>query len=88
MNTELFLFWQTTDKHSSFNGLIQEDIDLSDIYLAVLGILAKLVWSILSFKNGSFEKYSAFGFSYFCVVRENLRGLRENLKHKKTNFSW
>jgi hypothetical protein len=25
-----------TDKHSSFDGLIQEDIDLSDIYLAVL----------------------------------------------------
>ena len=23
------------DKHSSFDGLIQEDIDLSDIYLAV-----------------------------------------------------
>ena len=36
MNTELFLFWQTTDKHSSFNGLIQEDIDLSDIYYAVI----------------------------------------------------
>ena len=27
--------WKSTDKHSSFNGLIQEDIDLSDIYLAV-----------------------------------------------------
>ena len=24
-----------TDKHLSFDGLIQEDIDLSDIYLAV-----------------------------------------------------
>ena len=27
---------KSTDKHSSFDGLIQEDIDLSDIYLAVL----------------------------------------------------
>ena len=26
----------STDKHSSFDGLIQKDIDLSDIYLAVL----------------------------------------------------
>ena len=26
---------KSTDKHSSFAGLIQEDIDLSDIYLAV-----------------------------------------------------
>ena len=26
---------KSTDKHSSFDGLIQEDIDLSDIYLAV-----------------------------------------------------
>jgi len=28
---------KSTDKHSSFDGLIQEDIDLSDIYLAVYG---------------------------------------------------
>ena len=27
---------KSTDKHSSFDGLIQEDIDLSDIYLAVI----------------------------------------------------
>ena len=26
---------KSTDKHSSFDGLIQEDIDLSDVYLAV-----------------------------------------------------
>ena len=26
---------KSTDKHSSFDGLIQEDIDLSDIFLAV-----------------------------------------------------
>ena len=26
---------KSKDKHSSFDGLIQEDIDLSDIYLAV-----------------------------------------------------
>ena len=26
---------KSTDKHSSLDGLIQEDIDLSDIYLAV-----------------------------------------------------
>jgi hypothetical protein len=26
---------KSTDKHSSFDGLIQEDKDLSDIYLAV-----------------------------------------------------
>ena len=26
---------KSTDKHLSFDGLIQEDIDLSDIYLAV-----------------------------------------------------
>ena len=26
---------KSTNKHSSFYGLIQEDIDLSDIYLAV-----------------------------------------------------
>ena len=26
---------KSTDKHSSFDGLIQEDIDLSDIHLAV-----------------------------------------------------
>ena len=26
---------KSTDKHSSFDGLIQEDIDLSDIYLTV-----------------------------------------------------
>ena len=26
---------KSRDKHSSFDGLIQEDIDLSDIYLAV-----------------------------------------------------
>ena len=28
---------KSTDKHSSFDGLIQEDIDLSDIHLAVKG---------------------------------------------------
>ena len=35
---------KSTDKHSSFDGLIQEDIDLSDIYLAVsiVGPLARL----------------------------------------------
>jgi hypothetical protein len=27
-----------SDKHSSFDGLIQEEIDLSDIYLAVQNI--------------------------------------------------
>ena len=27
--------YKSTDKHSSFDGLIQEDIDLSDIYLTV-----------------------------------------------------
>ena len=27
---------KSTDKYSSFDGLIQEDIDLSDIYLAVI----------------------------------------------------
>ena len=27
---------KSTDKHSSFDGLIQEDIDLSDIYYAVI----------------------------------------------------
>ena len=27
---------KSTDKHSSFDGLIQEDIDLSDIYLTVI----------------------------------------------------
>ena len=26
---------KSTDKHSSFDGLIQEDTDLSDIYLAI-----------------------------------------------------
>ena len=26
---------KSKDKHSSFDGLIQEDIDLSDIYLAI-----------------------------------------------------
>ena len=41
-----------------------------------LGNLTKLVfWSILSFKNLSFVNCSS-------LVRENLRGLRENLKHK------
>ena len=30
---------ETTDKHSSFDGLIQEDIDLSDIHLAVSKIM-------------------------------------------------
>ena len=39
---------KSTDKHSSFDGLIQEDIDLSDIYLAVL--LDKSV------KKGTFSK--------------------------------
>ena len=28
-------YQKSTDKHSSIDGLIQEDIDLSDIYLAV-----------------------------------------------------
>ena len=32
---------KSTDKHSSFDGLIQEDIDLSDIYLAVIGVWLK-----------------------------------------------
>ena len=27
---------KSTDKHWSFDGLIKEDIDMSDIYLAVL----------------------------------------------------
>jgi hypothetical protein len=27
---------KSTDKHSSFDGLIQENLDLSDIYLVVL----------------------------------------------------
>ena len=30
---------KSTDKHSTFDGLIQEDIDLSDIYLAVTSSL-------------------------------------------------
>ena len=30
---------KSTDKHLSFDSLIQEDIDLSDIYLAVLMFL-------------------------------------------------
>ena len=32
---------KSTDKHSSFDGLIQEDIDLSDIYLTVLFKITK-----------------------------------------------
>ena len=34
-------YQKSTDKHSSFDGLIQEDIDLSDIYLAVSLLLKK-----------------------------------------------
>ena len=30
---------KSKDKHSSFDGLIQEDIDLSDIYQAVISVL-------------------------------------------------
>ena len=41
---------KSTDKHLSFDGLIKEDIDLSDIYLAVLslndgGLEIQLIWS-------------------------------------------
>ena len=33
---------KSTEKHSSFDGLIQEDIDLSDIYLAVWILFRKM----------------------------------------------
>ena len=36
---------KSTDKHSSFDGLIQEDIDLSDIYLAVHIIIFQMLRS-------------------------------------------
>ena len=46
----------------------------------------KLVfWSISSFRDCSFANCSAYGTSHFLsisLVRENLRELRENLKHK------
>ena len=37
---------------------------------------------LAEFKNWSFAKCSVFGSSNFFVIRENLRGLIENLKHK------
>ena len=37
---------------------------------------------LAEFKNWSFAKCSVFGSSHFFVIRENLRGLIENLKHK------
>ena len=39
---------ESIDKHSSFDGLIQEDIDMCDIYLAV-GDAQNLVVSIRSY---------------------------------------
>ena len=36
---------KSTDKHLSFDGLIQEDIDLSDIYLAVQMAKSQKVFS-------------------------------------------
>ena len=39
---------KSTDKHSSFDGLIQEDIDMCDIYLTV-GDAQNLVVSIRSY---------------------------------------
>ena len=35
---------KSTDKHLSFDGLIQEDIDLSDIYLAVPSLIMLPYW--------------------------------------------
>ena len=35
MNSQKRVKNQKSDKHSSFDGLIQEEIDPSDIYLAV-----------------------------------------------------
>ena len=41
---------KSTEKHLSFDGFIQEDIDLSDIYLAVLSRFLK-VFIVLGMYN-------------------------------------
>ena len=61
--------WQKTNKSQKVNNCKQLE--------RTFGNLAKLqlvFWSISSFKNSSFAVVS--------LVRENMRGLRENLKHK------
>ena len=37
---------KSTDKHASFDGLIQEDMDLSDIYLAYLPTWKHFGWDL------------------------------------------
>ena len=61
---------KSTDKHLSFDGLIQEDIDLSDIYLVVslkrkLGSYNISLWM---YKNANFHM-SLPGCWVFCKLK-------------------
>ena len=47
---------KSTDKHSSFDGLIQEDIDLCDIYLAVYLIHVEVVRIYYQFGDRFYRK--------------------------------
>ena len=54
---------KSTDKHLSFDALIQEDIDLYDIYLAVHGThWNKYVFRKADFKGQMISEYSFFSF--------------------------
>lgn len=54
---------KSTDKHSSFAGLIQEDIDLSDIYLAVHNLDRILQNEIVIRSSRSLFAFVSFYFS-------------------------
>ena len=60
---------KSTDKHLSFDGLIQKDIDLSDIYLVVIKNsfycpLFKKIWTT----NASIRAYAMIFDLIFCLL--------------------
>ena len=56
---------KSTDKHSSFDGLILENIDLSDIYLAV----PKMIISITASDKISVKMYGKFDWFDFYLQK-------------------
>ena len=50
---------KSKDKHSSFDGLIQEDIDLSDIFFAVMGYQTPFYFLDLVVGTGSRQQRCA-----------------------------
>ena len=59
---------KSTDKHSSFDGLIQEHIDLSDIYLAVNTISTR---SEINKQPNISKKLTKI--AHFCQVKNDQR---------------